>query len=165
MDETREMSVAAQAAIEGESAFVIVGDINIDFDLWKNSPQRRFWTGQLLKYGYIPVFPQGGNTMLTNINQATPANYSRNLLLDNCFVRYNPTYEEGDEFPFETNTQVIDRVVGDQAFPTVMANDLPLINTLGNEDEINSTFRLPRNYGRIAAFAGISDHLPLVVNI
>jgi hypothetical protein len=107
-----------------------------------------------------------GPTRIEEINSATmaggPPGYGYLLpqYLDNIFVRY------GGGLPPPHNPLVINRVVGTGPYGADMANTIPTILAMGglNPAQQLALFRQPLNYGHIAHFGGVSDHLPLVMD-
>lgn len=110
-----------------------------------------------------------GATRVEKISDATLAGaapgygYLLNDFLDNIFVRYGsgltaPTHNE----------LVVNRVVGSGPnYPVDMSISIPsLLNDVRiNDTERLSIFQEEYNYGHIAHFGGVSDHLPLVMDI
>lgn len=162
----------------------VVGDFNVDVHKVANPPDVYSFFGkqkkrkdtvlsgsayqQLKNIGLIQAFDQGsrgtnGVTFIEPINKATPQAYLTNLGLDNMFLRY-----DGKLPPPAVNPRIIDPVTGTDEFASDMLQSLDFINNseaFNDDDARDAAFRKTYNYGHIAHFQGVSDHLPLVADI
>ncbi|MDT3395913.1 hypothetical protein RKE29_04515 [Streptomyces sp. B1866] len=82
--------------------------------------------------------------------------------LDNAYVRYAP----GRTPPGDFRPRVVDRVRGIPGYPTAMFQDIATLEELfPDPDEQKDEFQNGRNYGSIGPNPGVSDHLPIVIDI
>jgi hypothetical protein len=108
-----------------------------------------------------------GPTRIDDVNNATlaggPPGYGYLLpqYIDNIFVRYGT----GLAAPAH-NPTVINRVVGSGPYGIDMANTIPAILGMGglNGAQKLALFQEEENYGHLARYTGVSDHLPLVID-
>jgi hypothetical protein len=141
---------------------VLGGDINID--VFDESNNAVFWAFDLYDVRYKQQFgpDQGGTLILparsTGVN-GTPTTYRRRLGLDNMFTRYDQL-----EPPASSNALVIDRVTGVAGYSRSMIETIAHITTNYPLD-VNGRFQLAMNYGHIAHVPGVSDHLPIVIDL
>lgn len=105
-----------------------------------------------------------GVTFIEPIDKATPQAYLTNLGLDNIFLRY----DGGLQPPNNIVPLIIDPVTGTDGVPSDMLQSLDFIKNseaFQDDDARDAAFRKTYNYGHIAHFRGVSDHLPLFVTI
>jgi endonuclease/exonuclease/phosphatase family protein len=80
--------------------------------------------------------------------------------LDNAFVRYGTQPVAAPAF----NPQVVDMVAGTGDWRTSMSQTIAAIQGQQLYDPV-ALFRQENNYGHIARWQGVSDHLPIVIDI
>lgn len=152
---------------------MVAGDFNLNTITTYN-----FFTGKSTGgdanqgyYGLRQIFNQrisstnrdtNGVTAIYRIGDATPAAYLTRNGIDNIFLRY----DGGLAAPVPNNPRIINPVTGTDEYNLEMMQSIATINssymtTVAREN----AFRKDVNYGHIAHFAGVSDHLPLVIDI
>ncbi len=154
----------------GPAVVVVTGDFNINIISTFNAFSGKTKGGQG-NQGYYMLrqanFGQkisstnagtNGSTRVEQINTGTPTAYLRNEGLDNIFVRY----DGGLVAPGPQNPRIINPVTGTGEFNSDMLQSLATIAQTTNP---TTTFRKDVNYGHIAHFVGVSDHLPVVIDI
>lgn len=141
---------------------VLPGDFNVDF-IGSNSVEKA--AIGLVEWDFTINLNDGGNThgptILKEVRQATPTDYLGKQALDNILTR-----PKGKK-----DAAIIDRVKG-QPFCTDMLCELDFyknppknFSSLWTEDFILSSFRSISSYGHIAHYMGVSDHLPLMIDL
>ncbi len=135
---------------------VFPGDFNID-----QLKSDNFYNEWKLIYNVDSNIPaSAGPTMLFEVKEATVANYLRDESFDNILTRYGP--QTGP--PNQKNAYILNFVSGvPNVFPSLMEVKLDEYGQYGwQADEM---FRMPNNYGKIAHFTGMSDHMALTLDI
>lgn len=103
-----------------------------------------------------------GVTTLLRIQDAAPTGYLNWLGIDNIFLRY----DGGLAAPVPNNPRIINPVTGTDEYRSDMLQSIARINQAYQTTVDRETaFRKDVNYGHIAHFAGVSDHLPMVIDI
>ena len=108
-----------------------------------------------------------GPTRIEDTNNATIAGvapgygYLLQQYIDNIFARYGTGLVAPAHNPI-----VINRVVGSPPYGSDMLDSIASILGMGGltAQEKLDLFREEQNYGHIARYAGVSDHLPLVID-
>jgi endonuclease/exonuclease/phosphatase family metal-dependent hydrolase len=164
---------------------VVAGDFNINVKAAKKSTitgpkaSTGYWSlnhtaGFSQKFGATATSTNG----ITTINQvndtisekthqvtkagSTPTTYLTELGIDNVFLRY----DGGVAQPLANNPRIINPVTGTDEYASSMLQSLAQINQFyKTEPERVAQFRNVMNYGHIAHWEGVSDHLPLVIDI
>jgi hypothetical protein len=158
---SRLMSVPGVQPTGTPQVVVIGGDINLDvFDTNNNTI---FWAFDLYDVKYVRQFGpnQGGTRILPAQSKGvngTPTTYRRQQGLDNMFTRY-----DGLMPPASSNALVIDRVTGVAGYPRDMLESIADI--VKYPQDVNARFQQAENYGHIAHVPGVSDHLPIVIDL
>lgn len=133
---------------------IIAGDYNLDF-----GADVSFSRGRLREYGFVPFLGAGApSTMFRSPRDATPANYLRDLTLDNIAVRMGR-----NAYRVAPEITVLNRV-DDPDIPTYMCTTMGQINQLPPRRRI-PTFRLPMNFGYLGPAPGTSDHLAILATL
>jgi hypothetical protein len=164
---SRLLSVPEIGLTDKPQVVAIGGDLNLDVFAATGLDTTAL---QLLRQYLTQHFTTGnGGTMILPADSkkeeknGTPTTYRRLLGLDNMFTRY----DGGLKAP-KSNATIIDRVKGlkDSPYSCVMLLTIPQLdeNYLDEKEKV-AEFRKPQNYGHIAHWAGVSDHLPIVIDL
>ncbi|MGA7730227.1 MAG: endonuclease/exonuclease/phosphatase family protein [Chloroflexia bacterium] len=170
-------TVAELGQLGANDVFVAAGDFNFD-----PRPQPKDTTTTSQYYGYAvnglfgdqtyrlgqPFFVQG--TRVQDTDDSSPFNYLLDECLDNIFARYGSL----GIIPPNHNAAVINPVAGTPA-PYITETEMQYsigeiltmqtpIPTLDALYQVIA-FRSPENYGHIARYQGVSDHLPVIAEI
>jgi hypothetical protein len=106
-----------------------------------------------------PALVGGGLRDYQLVRNPQNGNRSTNYL-DNAFARYATQPVVAPAF----NPRVVDMVAGTGDWPTSMSQTIAAIQGQALYDPV-ALFREEQNYGHIARWAGVSDHLPIVIDI
>jgi hypothetical protein len=170
-------TVAELGQLGANDVFVATGDFNFD-----PRPQPKDTTNTSQYYRYAvnglfgdqtyrlgqPFFAQG--TRVQDTEDSTPFNYLLDECLDNIFARYGslgiiPPYHNaavingvaGTPAPYITETEMqysVGEILG-------MHSPIPTFDPLFQL----AVFRAHENYGHLARYEGVSDHLPVIAEI
>ena len=150
--------------IAANEVVLVAGDFNINL-LGSSTKQGGY---DLFKFaGYLRHFsPAHSSTTIRDVSRATPYvgasdYYSKPEALDNVLSKYGTT-ANGNRPAANGNPLVIDRVAGVTGFPSDMLRSL---NYIVHTAKPISLFREIANYGHIGNYPGVSDHLPIMLDV
>jgi hypothetical protein len=150
---------------------ILAGDFNIDVinpsmvggEVYRELTDRQGFTQHFAR--------NHGPTMLKKVQCASPLGqppgygYLGTEGLDNIFTRYHQTI--ANTAPVNHNAQIINRVVGSPpSYPIDMTKSIPwiLAQKMTDREKIG-LFQSNDYYGHIGPCPGVSDHMPLVIDI
>jgi hypothetical protein len=120
-----------------------------------------FYLEMEMLYGVKSNFPAtAGPTSLLEVKDAKVTKYLSDYSIDNILTRYGT----GTAPPNPNNAYIVNLVSG---VPDVFASAMEIkLNQYGIYGELaDEFFRLSNNYGKIAHYTGVSDHMALMLDI
>jgi hypothetical protein len=120
-----------------------------------------FYDEMKMLYGIKSNFTKAdGSTFLFEVKEATVAKYLRDESLDNILTRYG----SGTAPPNPNNAYIVNLVSGvPNVFASAMEVKLDQYGVYGGLAD--DYFRSSKNYGKIAHYTGMSDHMALTLDI